>query len=309
LNAPTVIVRRDGGPNGGVRRKSSPPDFVGIGMAKSGTSWLDSVLRGHPEIWMPPVKELHFLDEFFLSSGRPARYWSSDPYARARWRRYFVSEGKKAIRFPTAQRIDWTARFLFGRRDFDWYERLFQPGRGRVRGEFTPDYAVLRRADIAAIHRRLEGTRIVLQLRNPIERAWSHARMELIGKTGTRNRVPTERELRTFLIADRGVVSRGRYADIITNWEAEFGRDRIFVGLYDDLVEDKRAFLRSVLAFLGVDANWQPATDIDRAVFRGPEADMPAWVGRELTELYAADIDFVAGYLGRPEIAARWRGD
>jgi len=38
------------------------PDFLGIGAQKSGTTWLYQNLAAHPQIWMPPVKELHYLD-------------------------------------------------------------------------------------------------------------------------------------------------------------------------------------------------------------------------------------------------------
>ncbi len=39
------------------------PDFLCIGAQRSGTTWLHHNLRQHPEIWMPPLKELHYFDE------------------------------------------------------------------------------------------------------------------------------------------------------------------------------------------------------------------------------------------------------
>ncbi len=38
------------------------PDFVGIGAQKAGTTWLYHNLRAHPEIWMPPRKEIHYFN-------------------------------------------------------------------------------------------------------------------------------------------------------------------------------------------------------------------------------------------------------
>ena len=37
-------------------------DFAGIGAARSGTTWLASVLAAHPDIYMPPKKELHYFN-------------------------------------------------------------------------------------------------------------------------------------------------------------------------------------------------------------------------------------------------------
>ena len=38
------------------------PDFLCIGMSKAGTGWLYLQLRYHPDFWMPPIKELQYLD-------------------------------------------------------------------------------------------------------------------------------------------------------------------------------------------------------------------------------------------------------
>src|SRR5262245_62109605 len=38
------------------------PDFLFVGAQKAGTSWLYGQLERHPDFWMPPVKELHYLN-------------------------------------------------------------------------------------------------------------------------------------------------------------------------------------------------------------------------------------------------------
>ncbi|TVQ38230.1 MAG: hypothetical protein EA384_09570 [Spirochaetaceae bacterium] len=38
------------------------PDFLGIGTTRGGSSWLYRVLSRHPDVWMPPVKEVHYFD-------------------------------------------------------------------------------------------------------------------------------------------------------------------------------------------------------------------------------------------------------
>jgi len=37
------------------------PDFLCVGAHKAGSTWLYQQLDSHPDFWMPPVKELHYL--------------------------------------------------------------------------------------------------------------------------------------------------------------------------------------------------------------------------------------------------------
>ena len=38
-------------------------NFIGIGVQKAGTTWLSSILKEHPEIYIHPRKELHYFDK------------------------------------------------------------------------------------------------------------------------------------------------------------------------------------------------------------------------------------------------------
>lgn len=42
-----------------------PPDFLGIGVPKAGTTWLHAVLRSHPSIWVPERREVHYFDRHY----------------------------------------------------------------------------------------------------------------------------------------------------------------------------------------------------------------------------------------------------
>jgi len=45
--------------------RAGPPDFVGVGVQRAGTSWWYSMLEHHPEVQPRPRKELHFFDRFW----------------------------------------------------------------------------------------------------------------------------------------------------------------------------------------------------------------------------------------------------
>lgn len=41
------------------------PHFICIGSQRAGTTWLHNCLDEHPEVFVPPAKELHFFDRFY----------------------------------------------------------------------------------------------------------------------------------------------------------------------------------------------------------------------------------------------------
>ncbi len=59
--------------------QTGPPDYVGVGTARSGTSWWDSLVNAHPRVSRPSgtPKEVHFFDglwEHGLGEGVVERY-------------------------------------------------------------------------------------------------------------------------------------------------------------------------------------------------------------------------------------------
>ena len=51
------------------------PHFLGIGAQKAATSWFWTNLRAHPEVWMPPFKELHYFDHLYVPEHRAWTTW------------------------------------------------------------------------------------------------------------------------------------------------------------------------------------------------------------------------------------------
>ena len=43
------------------------PDFLGLGVQKGGTTSLHCLLEQHPEVFLPPVKEVHYFSLNFAS--------------------------------------------------------------------------------------------------------------------------------------------------------------------------------------------------------------------------------------------------
>ncbi len=145
-------------------------------------------------------------------------------------------------------------------RGLDWYTSQFTPGaKHRQFGESTPVYMY----DVIGRQRMIEtlpDARIVVILRDPIKRAYSHYWQ--YRETG-RERAPTfERalEVEPKRLAgnkprrrDRyAYVDRGLYVDQLEVLEDAYGRERLHVLLLDDLAADRVAALEALFSFLDV---------------------------------------------------------
>ena len=225
------------------------PDFLVIGAQKAGTTWLDRNLRGHPQIWLPPEKEIHFFDlprplpfaALLLAPVRAARNWT-----KARLRRDYakVKAGE--------QSISWYLRYYFLPRTNRWYQSLFQPAAGQICGEASPPYAVLAESKIREIHRLMPRLKLIYILRDPMDRMWSDASMFQSSRFGGRGMENTPgTEVASFLRDDRNL-RHSRYAENLARWEQVFDPSQICLLFQDDIAHQPAHVLRAVTEFLGV---------------------------------------------------------
>lgn len=85
-----------------------PPDFVGVGTARSGTTWWDGLIAAHPDVARAPgvPKEVHFFDDRWADE--------LDDEDVAAYHAYFARPaGKRAGEWTPGYMLDaWTPRLL-----------------------------------------------------------------------------------------------------------------------------------------------------------------------------------------------------
>lgn len=86
----------------------APPDFVGVGTARSGTTWWDSLVHAHPDVARAPgvPKEVHFFDRFWQGRCTDAEI--------AAYHAFFARpEGRRAGEWTPGYMLDpWTPPLL-----------------------------------------------------------------------------------------------------------------------------------------------------------------------------------------------------
>jgi len=207
------------------------PNFFIIGAPKCGTTALYDILSQHPDIYMSPVKEPHY---FTFEGDAPIFQGPGGNYFK-----------RVAVTRP---------------RD---YLMLFAGVKEHLAiGEASPTYLG---STVAAkrISNAVPGAKIIVLLRQPAERAYSHYQylrfhgVESIGNFSAALEQETIRKANGWsriLFCRHG----GYYFTNLSRYYQLFPREQIKVYLYEDWNQSPRTVLRDLYTFLGVDENFAP---------------------------------------------------
>jgi len=207
------------------------PNFIVVGAAKAGTTSIHAYLARHPDVFMSKLKEPHYFSTFELAP----EFENFMPLIRVA----------------------------------DEYHELFSGSEGfKAVGEASPSY--LCDEDAAGrIKVAIPDAKIIISLRDPVERAFSHYLMEF--RQG--------RETRSFgeaLAFDRArkvkgwgksfqYLDLGLYADQVERYLAVFGSSRVHVLLFEELTTQTPLVMQGIAEFLGIEAARFPDATFDRA--------------------------------------------
>lgn len=205
------------------------PDFLIIGPQRTGTTWLHANLREHPEVMLSEPKEIYYFSR--LKDPTNPKFQSAD----LEWYLKFFSE-------PVWLQVykHWVC--LKAHREF------YRP---KVRGEATASYAALDDDVIAEIVALRPDVRVIMMIRDPVERAWSHAKKDLVRNRKRDMKDVTADEFEAFF-ADPYQRRCAQYVDNYDRWAAHLMPGHLMVGFFDDITTRPEALLRETMEFLGV---------------------------------------------------------
>jgi hypothetical protein len=258
------------------------PDFLIVGPQRTGTTWLHAHLRFHPQIFLSEPKELFFFSR--LKAPDDPRFQSND----LGWYLSFFSD-------PWWR---WLAKNAIAL----WRHR--EPYGPRTRGEATASYAALDRDVIAEIAALNPEVKVILMIRDPVDRAWSHAKKDLVRKTGrTVEGVPAE-EFRAFF-ADDYQRRCAQYVRNYDNWAAYVRKENLFARTFDEIRTQPEQLLLDVMRFLGVRSDRRYiAGDVRAEVNPTAASKIPEQHRRYLEEVFAPELRDLKERFG-----LSWRAD
>ena len=234
------------------------PDFLCIGAQKAGTSWLFQNLSSNRQIWMPPIKELHFFDYMFCSDTQKWGKWHLTKAASLLLAR-IESSG-----FPVSEDYLAYIKNLSSSKDVfteEWYKYVFSYNKdcSRIYGDITPEYSCLPGEGIKYLKTLLGSPKIIYIIREPFARLVSQIKMN-----ASRANMPLNAGENDWknLLDKTDLKSRGDYKTYVPRWNSFFPHDSILYMPFGLIAKDSGKFLRTVENFLGVDSI--PESDIFR---------------------------------------------
>jgi hypothetical protein len=210
------------------------PDFMCVGAQKAGTSWLYRQLERHPDFWMPPVKELQYLN----SLTRTKRF--HPPRCRDQRDASFLDNMKNLSSLPYI--------------DLENYGRLFRHKGSLVSGDISPSYSIVSDEIIQRVVNSFPSLKVIFLARDPVERAWSQLSMGIrLGMISRFDTTDPDEVIKNLL--NPGVLLRSHPSNIAARWKRYVRPDLFRIYFFDDLQENPAELRRSILLFLGADPN------------------------------------------------------
>ena len=198
-----------------------------------------------------------------------------------------------------------------------YYSSLFEEGGDRVCGEITPRYSLLVPERIEFIRKIMPDVRLLLTVRNPIDRAWSAARrvmfryaeqqgisIDQVADSEFYEFFEKESQYRTIERRTAGDfvpgLLQGHYSRAIDNWTRVFPEEQLLVCFFDDIASDPEGFMRRVFQHIGVSqpVDWD-SMPLRKKVNRNPTRDIPERFEAYLRELYGPEIEELRRRFGK----------
>lgn len=222
------------------------PNFVIVGAMKSGTTTLWYHLRQHPDIFMPSRKELRFLSSSHFFDGKVNTYayhyvCDCDPY-------YSIE---------------------------DYLEEFTTAGNKKAVGEASPQYLYNYSTTIPVIKKYIGDPRIIIILRDPVERAYSAYKHTIkdfkwsyFFKSPETFEEYLDKEEQRKVNGEFKMMYFGRslglYYEQVKAYMENFSN--VKVCLYDDLKSNPGQVIKELYEFLGVRADYDVEAGLRRNV-------------------------------------------
>ena len=212
-------------------------DFFVVGAARSSTTSLYNYLIQHPEIYLPKIKELNYFSE--VESKDLSLY--DKPEKNQFYHTKIIKSAKT-------------------------YDKLFKGANdNQIKGDISPSYMWDRNTAERIFNHNPEA-KIIISLRNPVYRAFSHYLMNFsIGQEinvtfGEALKAPKE----NFWGGGNLYIELSEYYEAIKPYYKLFKPENIKLLVFEGWTVEKEKTLESLFSFLGINTGFKVSHEVDK---------------------------------------------
>lgn len=207
--------------------------LFGLGAPKAGTSWLHGYLAGHADVYVPPMKELHFFNSV---DGNLAGRLQRLEEKRTKLEQRIAQHGSGQMELSDLEAV----RTLTEDGSDEAYLDYMQDGAAgrKVMADITPAYGLLSVERLKKMQ-EMANSRFIYLMRDPVARLWSNIRMNAVRlvQKGEGSDVATVcNELMGKALDGKSpaLQERSNYASVL-NKIAQLDPARVLVAFYEEL--------------------------------------------------------------------------
>lgn len=185
-----------------------------------------------------------------------------------------------------------------------WYRHFFPLKRellasaGQITGEASTNY--LNGAETPVrVRRHLPDVRLIALLRDPVDRAISHYRHNVMGGIEKRSMaVALDPEGSSIVAESHDYLGGGKYAEHLTRWHENFDAQQILILVSEEFFAEPAAAVGNVLEHLEVEAKKRPKYVVYNETKSSERVDQQ--LVTRLREFYAKEYRDLEQFLERP---------
>jgi hypothetical protein len=215
--------------------ESKKANLFVVGAMKAGTTFFTEILSQHPQIYLSPIKEPHY----FINSLPKNLYEPS---------RFFSLENYLANDFPVPLHIAKVEKL-------DQYQKLFSLASEAHLYRAEASTAYLHAPESAGlIHEYNPNAKIIILLREPIKRAFSHYNMDKgLGRVKMEFETFVKDEIVKYnngALPWNSYLGMSFYNNAINRYQSSF--EDVLVVNFEDLTKNKTGTLKAISEFLNI---------------------------------------------------------
>lgn len=257
--------------------------FLVIGAPKAGTTWIYDNLRCHPDVCLPLLKSFQFFTE---KSSEVRMKKLSAILTKQSVRKIF--DIPRALYRPS--NILWYCLYFFFPRCNDfWYRTLLYWGKKTIYGEISPSYITASPSQILHAKSCCNNSKIIIFLRDPVERVWSQMKLDYKNKEINPNDVPAN----IMIESTKNHLTRSTYIQSIQNWQKVFGKQNLLICDFKKISTEPLELLSHICSFL--DIEFKESIFYQSAfanIFKGSNHVIPSNLKKYLEKILSEEISY-----------------